>query len=95
MQKNEEITREINESEYERYLRNTKEGIYSIHNLDYTIDEETGFVNVTWFDTEYKPNMRKHKLYDLRNGPLPYNTTFGLMRNNRRVRGATMPMKLL
>jgi hypothetical protein len=95
IQKNDEITREINQSEYNRYLRNTTEGIYSIRNLDYIIDNESGFVNVKWFNTEYGPNISNYRLHDLRNGPMPYDTKFGLMYNNRRVRGGQMRMRLL
>jgi hypothetical protein len=92
IQRNEELTREINQSEYERYLRNTNEGIYSIQNLDYTIDNGTGFVDVKWFTTEYNPNVNQYKLFDLREGSKPYDTKFGLMYNNRRIRGGRMRM---
>ena len=93
-QKNDEITREVNQSEYNRYMRNTVEGIYSIQNLDYSIDNESGFVNVKWFNTEYTPNVNAYRLHDLRNGPMPYDTKFGLMYNNRRIRGGQMRMGL-
>uniref|UniRef100_A0A6C0JYY7 Galactosyltransferase C-terminal domain-containing protein n=1 Tax=viral metagenome TaxID=1070528 RepID=A0A6C0JYY7_9ZZZZ len=92
IQKNDEITREVNQSEYDRYLRNTQEGIYSIQNLDYTIDDKSGFVNVKWFNTEYNPNINKYRLHDLRKGPMPYDTKFGMMYNNRRIRGGRMRM---
>jgi hypothetical protein len=92
IQKNDEITREVNQSEYDRYVRNTPEGIYSIQNLDYTIDNESGFVNVKWFNTEYKPNVNTYRLHDLRQGSMPYDTKFGLMYNNRRIRGGRMRM---
>uniref|UniRef100_A0A6C0HHE1 Galactosyltransferase C-terminal domain-containing protein n=1 Tax=viral metagenome TaxID=1070528 RepID=A0A6C0HHE1_9ZZZZ len=92
IQKNEEITREVNQSEYNRYLRKTTEGIYSIQNLDYTIDNESGFVNVKWFNTEYNPNIKTYRLHDLRAGPMPYDTKFGMMYNNRRLRGGRMRM---
>lgn len=94
IQKNEEITREVNQSEYDRYLRNTTEGIYSIQNLDYVIDNESGFVNVKQFNTEYIPNVNGYRLHDLRAGSMPYDTKFGLMYNNRRVRGGRMRMGL-
>ena len=76
--------REINRGEFERYLKNTPEGIYSISNLSYIVDEESGFVNVSSFSTEYNPNINKYRLHDLKNGPIPYDTKFGLMYNNRR-----------
>jgi hypothetical protein len=94
IQKNEEITREVNQSEYDRYVRNIPEGIYSIQNLDYSIDHESGFVNVKWFITEYNPAVNKYRLHDLREGPIPYDTKFGLMYNNRRVRGGRMRMSV-
>lgn len=92
IQKNEEITREVNQSEYDRYVRNIPEGIHSIQNLDYSIDDESGFVNVKWFITEYNPAVNKYRLHDLRKGPMPYDTKFGLMYNNRRIRGGRMRM---
>ena len=92
IQKNEEITREVNQGEYNRYVRNTQEGIYSIQNLDYMINDETGFVDVKWFNTEYLPVLNKYRLHDLRQGPMPYDTKFGLMYNNRRIRGGRMRM---
>jgi len=94
IQRNEEIMREVNQSEYNRYMRNTPEGIYSIQNLDYSIDNESGFVNVKWFNTEYNPNVNAYRLHDLRKGPMPYDTKFGLMYNNRRIRGGRMRMGL-
>ena len=90
--KNDESTREVNQSEYDRYLRNTSEGIYSIQNLDYTINNETGFIDVKWFNTEYNPNINTYRLHDLKEGAKPYDTKFGMMYNNRRVRGARMRM---
>jgi len=92
IQKNEEITREVNQSEYDRYVRNIPEGIHSIQNLDYSMDAESGFVNVKWFITEYNAAVNKYRLHDLRKGPMPYDTKFGLMYNNRRVRGGRMRM---
>jgi hypothetical protein len=85
IQKNSTSLREINRGEFERYAKNTHEGIRSIGQLLYTIDETTGFVNVTQFSTEYPPKMQLYKLYDLKNGTKPYQTKFGLMYNNVRI----------
>ena len=92
IQKNTTLIRDINQKEYERFLKRTNEGIYSIQNLQYTIDESTGFVNVNWFNTEYNPSIQHYKQYDVRNGSKPYDTKFGLMYNNRRIRRGNMPM---
>ena len=77
--------REVNQGEFERYTKNTTEGIHSIRDLLYTSDEPAGFVNVTQFSTEYLPNVQRYKWHDLKNGPIPYDTKFGLMYNNRRM----------
>lgn len=92
IQKNTSLTRDINQKEYERFLKRTNEGIYSIKNLNYTIDESSGFVNVNWFNTEYNPSNQHNKQYDIRNGSKPYDSKFGLMYNNRRVRGGGMSL---
>ena len=81
--------REVNRTEFERYTKNTHEGIWSIRNLLYNIDEPNGFVNVTQFITEYPPNMQNYRLHDLNNGTIPYDTKFGLMYNNRRIQKKT------
>ena len=80
--------REVNRGEFHRYLRKTTEGIYSITQLDYTIDETTHFVNVKGFFTGQTPDVTQYKLHDLRNGPMPFESTFGLMKNNGRFPGA-------
>ena len=81
--------REVNRGEFHRYLRKTSEGIYSITQLDYTIDETTHFVNVKGFFTGQNPDVTQYKLHDLRNGPMPFDSTFGLMKNNGRFPGAS------
>jgi hypothetical protein len=92
---NDSIIRDVNRTDYMRYIRKTNEGIRSIMNLEYTtivndyykkeieaenIDSITHtFVNVSKFNTEYSENVRDRQKYDLRNGPRP----FGFMRNRR------------
>lgn len=83
IQLNNTVLREVNQGEFSRYSNNTKEGIYSITNLKYTIDESSGFVNVSNFSTEYNPDITKYKMHDLRNGPVPFDTKVGLMYRSR------------
>jgi regulator of replication initiation timing len=83
IQLNNTVLREVNQGEFLRYANNTKEGIYSIANLKYTIDESSGFVNVSNFSTEYNPDLTKYKMHDLRNGPIPFDTKVGLMYSSR------------
>jgi hypothetical protein len=87
--------REVNQGEFNRYARNTYEGIYSIKKLEYALDEETGFVNVKWFETGQIPDVNKYRWHHLKDGPAPYDTKFGLMYNNRRIQnGAKMSMHI-
>jgi hypothetical protein len=64
--------REISEIEYIKYMKNINEGINTIYNLTYTIDESTGFVNVDSFETGYLNNINKHKFYELKDGNQPF-----------------------
>jgi hypothetical protein len=45
--------RMVNQGEFDRYSRNIDEGLNTIRELRYVINEETGFVDVTHFDTTY------------------------------------------
>ena len=65
-------TKIINKKEFDEYASNTQEGIDSISNLKYNIDDYTGFVNVTAFDTPRVEDTTTKSEYDLRNGNTPY-----------------------
>ena len=43
--------RVVNRGEFQRFMSRVKEGIMCIKNIRYNINEETGFVNVSHFDT--------------------------------------------
>lgn len=75
--------REVNSGEYSRYLKKTTEGITSINELEYDINPTNGFVDIRKFSTAQNPDMSKYREYDLKNGPHPFDTKFGLMYNNR------------
>jgi hypothetical protein len=64
--------REVNRDEYNRFINNTKEGIYSISELQYNINAVTGFVDVLRFYTNATENVETRADYDLRNGPVPF-----------------------
>jgi hypothetical protein len=66
------LIREVNREEYDRFLKNTSEGISSITDLDYTVDNNTGFIDVLNFNTTVNENLQKRTDYDLRNGPAPF-----------------------
>jgi hypothetical protein len=63
--------RVVNRKEFDRYLLLTSEGINSIQNLNYTIDEKN-FVNVSTFSTGVEPDTKQNVNHDLRNGPKPF-----------------------
>ena len=65
--------RNLNRTEYDRFLNNTEEGINSITELEYDTIEETGFVNVTKFSTSTIEKLETKFVYDLRNGSYPFN----------------------
>ena len=64
--------RTINRNEFNRYLQNVNEGIQSITNLFYAINEETGLVDVTNFQTEYINVKSVNAKYNLGNGANPF-----------------------
>ena len=72
------LLRVVNRTEYDRIINDTNEGFHSIKNLNYTIDETTGFINITSFTTDFAPDTSKNTIHDLRNGIIPFRT------NNRR-----------
>jgi hypothetical protein len=78
--------RPVNRGEFNRYMNATKEGISYIHNLEYSIHEDTGFIDVHTFSTGLEEEKEKTVDYDLRNGPAPFKN-----QNHPRKR-ATMPM---
>ena len=83
------MNRVVNRKEFDRYLLLTTEGINSIHNLNYTIDENN-FVNVSTFSTGVEPYTNQNVNHDLRSGPKP----FGNVNQFTSRRGARMGMIL-
>jgi len=66
--------RNINRSEFDRYINKTNEGWNSITNLKYDVDFETGMVSVFTFDTGVEENIEKTVSYDLQKGNIPFKT---------------------
>lgn len=69
---NETTVRTVNKGEFDKYVHNVEDGINTISNLQFEFDSVTDFVNVTAFDVPYKENTNLDKLYDLRNGTVPF-----------------------
>ena len=66
------LFRVINRKEFDRVVNDTQEGIQSIVDLQYDIDESTGFIKINAFTTGTEPDTTLNRVYDLRNGLLPF-----------------------
>ena len=69
------LTRLVNRKEFDRYVAKTDEGWQSINSIQYTINEETGFINVDKFFTGIVESPQENKTHDLRNGSRPFALT--------------------
>lgn len=75
--------RVVNRSEYDIFRGVTSEGINNISNLEYNVVEETGFVDVTSFNTSREENIGARSDYDLRKGNNSPFTSIGGRRGAR------------
>jgi len=62
------FARVVNRSEYDVFMGKPTEGIGSIYQLAYTINDDTGFVDVTDFNTSREENTSLRSDFDLRKG---------------------------
>ena len=69
---NDGYNKPVNRAEFDRYAGKTAEGWSSIKNLKYTINEETGFIDVTYFTTGINENPEAASIHDLRKGQAPF-----------------------
>lgn len=72
----------VNKIEFGRYVAKNNEGIDSIYNLRYNINDLNGLVNVTYFDTNYTPYPQFNTEYDTRQTTPPF-----VIKSNRRGNG--------
>ena len=84
------LERAVNRDEFDRYLCNTIEGFSSIKNLEYNIDDNTGFVNVTRFSTLVENKPETNIIHNIRDGNQPFKQQPKPAR-----RGASMKMLML
>jgi hypothetical protein len=66
------LTRLVNRKEFESFLSNTKDGYNDLSNLEYTINEDTGFIDIHRFDTPNKLDTTASKIHDIRSGSKPF-----------------------
>jgi hypothetical protein len=81
------LNRVVNKSDYNVYKSNTNEGINSIIDLKYTINDDTGFVDVEKFNTQREDNISTRAIHDLSKG----NVVF---KNKKKYKNAQMKMIL-
>jgi len=84
--------RSVNKTDFERYLRNVTEGIQSIKNISYEVDEKEHYVHINHFDTLFPENATTAFNHDLINGAAPFKQMKRQIIGKRRV---AMPMILL
>jgi hypothetical protein len=80
-------TRIVNVKEFNRYFKQTTEGIQSIRDLVFDDPDEKGFVNVLQFNTQINEDLTTRNVYDLKNGSTPFKSLAPLPK-----RKATMSM---
>lgn len=69
--------RVVNRTEFDAYQKKSTEGITSINQLEYNIIDETGFVDVTNFNTGRDENLGARADFDLRKGNVPFANNVG------------------
>ena len=73
--------KQVNKTEFERYVNHTHEGINSITNLEYSYNEESKLYDITHFDTGNEENKNTTRIHDLHNGTVPFNHIRSSRRN--------------
>jgi hypothetical protein len=74
------LVRNVSRTEFDRYIHNTKEGFDHIHNLQYDVDETTGFIHVLNFETLIDEDKIQSVTHDLRKGNQPFTSGRRTMR---------------
>jgi hypothetical protein len=87
------LERIVKRSEYDRFMSDTDEGFSSIKNIEYNINEDTGFIDVSNFTTAIQDNSEENTVHDLRNGSKPFKQET-MQLTGRRRRRPTMGMAL-
>jgi hypothetical protein len=81
------LLRVVNRKEYDRVVNDTKEGIESITDLEYTIeniDENNKIINITNFSTGTIHDPTQNSIHDLRNGLVPLSFMKNTITSRRR-----------
>ena len=95
------ITRPVNQEDFNRYIKKTKEGLTTLRDVNYSMENE--FIQIKGFETGYV-NTTANKQYDLLRGNQPFkmpsknpkadNMGFGVMHATKRASNAKMGMSI-
>lgn len=70
------LVRNVNRTDFDAYMKDTKEGLNSISNIAYSILDGELTILVNLFYTGREENVTTKKLYDLTTGPAPFKPNF-------------------
>ena len=66
------MNRLVNRTEFDRYINDTGEGYHSIRDLEYVINENTGFIDINYFSTGTVEDLSKRNIFNLSKGNRPF-----------------------
>ena len=66
------LERIVSRTEFDKYTTNTADGFSDITDLTYNIDDKTGFINITTFETKTNSTDVQTKIHSLANGNKPF-----------------------
>ena len=68
-----QLTSLLNRREFDRYIGKTGEGFQGLKNVRMDpLEEESGFIHVNYFDTDFPEDVTKTSIHDLRKGAHPF-----------------------
>ena len=73
-------SRIVNRGEFDKFKQHTTDGLSIISNIEYQVDDNTHFINITNFVIPTIVNQSKNIVYDLRNGNTIFTKRGGLMK---------------
>ena len=66
----------VNSGEYDRFTRKVNEGINTIYDVHFTVNETTGLVDVTQFKTVHNVNLSLNRVFDSSKSKYPFITGY-------------------
>ena len=68
LQLNDGLIRLVNRQEFDYVKMKTSDGINTITDIKYELDEDNNYINITGFNSLTEPNIKNNRLHDLRQG---------------------------